>query len=193
MTAETLLAGAATAAVAGVGTLRLAWSRPRRSTVLNGAGWAFLLLATVFSAAHSGAWGITVAALIAMTAALLVLAHAALLSPAAPGARVSNRRVRMLPEGNEPLQLGRRIATFLLVAIAAALVSTAVAIGCRAVSLLLGATEADANVIALAATPLAWTILSYALLMRETRAAQLRLLLGWAIAGALGVALDLLA
>lgn len=193
MAAETLLAGAAAAAVAGVGTLRLAWSRPRRSTVLNSAGWTVLLLATIFSGAHSGAWGITVAALVAMGAALLCVAHAAFQSPAGPGAKVSNRRVRMLPEGNEPLRLGGRIVTFILVAVAAALVSTAVAIGCRALSLMLGAGEANANVIALAAMPLAWAVLSYALLMKEARPAQLRVLLAWTIAGTVGVALELIA
>lgn len=193
MAAEPLLAAAAGAAVAGIGILRAAWSRPQRSLALNGAGWAILLLGAVFAGGHSGAWGVAVAALIAMAAALLWLAHAAIAAPAAAGARASNRRVRMLPEGNEPLHLGRRMITFGLVAIAAALISTAVAIGVRALSLILGATEADANVIALAAMPLAWTALSYALLMKEARAAQLRLLCAWAVAGAAGIVLELIA
>lgn len=193
MPADTLLAGAAAVSATGVGVLRFAWSRPSRSAVLNSLGWAALVTASVLAALHSGAWGISVAALFAMGAALLWLTHAAFVSPSSAGAKVSNRRVRMLPERGEPLEIGRRLATFLLVTIVAALVCTAIAIGLRAVTLLLGGAEADANVMALATMPLAWTILCYALMMKEARAAQLRLLLLWAAAGALGIALELIA
>ncbi|OWK30520.1 hypothetical protein [Sphingomonas mucosissima] len=191
--ADMLLAGAAAASIVAIGVLRLAWSRPRRSTALNNVGWAMLLAASIIAGVHSGAWGISIAAIFAMAAALLWLAHAALLSPSSPGAKVSNRRVRMLPEGSEPLQLGRRLVTFLMIAVAAALISTAVAIGVRALVLLVGAAEADANVAALAAMPLAWTVLSYVLLMKEAHAAQGRVLLTWAVAGGAACILELIA
>lgn len=191
--ADLLLAAAAAASIAAVGVLRLAWSRPRRSIALNSLGWAALLFASVLAGVHSGAWGISIVALFAMAAALLWLAHAALRSPVSPGAKGSNRRVRMLPEGDEPLHLGRRVVTFLLVAVAAALVSTAIAIGVRALVLFVGGAEADANVMALVSMPLAWTALSYALLMKDTRAAQLRLLLIWAAAGLIGIVVELIA
>lgn len=161
--------------------------------MLNSLGWAALAVAAMLAALHSGAWGVSIAALLAMGAALLLLTHAAVASPLAAGAKASNRRVRMLPERGEPLEIGRRITTFLLVAIVSALICTAIALGMRGLTLLIGGAEADANVIALAAMPLAWTILSYALLMKEARTAQLRLLVIWATVGALGIALELIA
>lgn len=191
MAADFLLIGAAAASVAGVAVLRLAWARPRRSMRLNGVGWAAILLGCVLAALHSGAWGISLAAMTSMAAALLCLGQAGLAAPAGAG-RASNRRVRMLPEADEPLQLGRRTVTFLLVSVAAALISTGIAVGSRALALIAGVGEADANVLALAAMPLAWTILSYALLMENTRRAQIKMLLIWAALAAIGLILEVI-
>lgn len=191
MAADFLLIGAAAASVAGVAVLRLAWARPRRSMRLNGVGWAAILLGCVLAALHSGAWGISLVAMTSMAAALLFLGQAGLAAPAGAG-RASNRRVRMLPEADEPLQLGRRTVTFLIVSVAAALISTGIAVGSRALALIAGVGEADANVLALAAMPLAWTILSYALLMENTRRAQIKMLLIWAALAAIGLILEVI-
>lgn len=192
MAAELLLMGGAAASVAGIAVLRLAWARPRRSMGLNSVGWAAILLGCVLGALHSGAWGISLAAMAAMAAALLCLGHAGLWAPAGAAGRASNRRVRMLPEADEPLQLGRRIVTFLIVSVAAALISTGIAVGLRALGLFAGMGEADANVLALAAMPLAWTILGYALLMENTRRAQIKMLLIWAALTAIGLILEVI-
>src|SRR5690606_29366239 len=74
---QTLLILAIAAAVAGVSVLRLAWSRKQRSAALNAGGWGLMAIAVVLAGAHSGAWGISVAALWGMGAALLWLAYAA--------------------------------------------------------------------------------------------------------------------
>lgn len=186
MVDHALLIAAGAAAVAGVALLRLAWSRPRRSAWLNGGGWGLIALAATLAGAHSGAWGISIAALCCMGAALLALTQAAAGAEASTAGKASNRRVGMLPEGREPLRLGRRFATFLIVAPLAMIVSAGIAVPVRALALLTGAGEADANVIALFAMPLAWTVLAHVLLMKESRAAQVRVLLIWAAVGILG-------
>ncbi|MCD2314534.1 hypothetical protein LQ954_00060 [Sphingomonas sp. IC-11] len=191
MAAEALLASAAAASTAGVGLLRFAWSLPRRSLVLNSLGWAAVFLGCVLAGAHSGAWGISIATMLGMAAALVLLAHAAVASPSSAGPKVSNRRVRMLPEGNEPLHLRRRIITFLIIAMAAPVVSTIIAVGSRVLAMRVGTGEANANVIALAVMPLAWTALSHVLLMQEERSTQVKMLMIWAAIGSLGVILEL--
>lgn len=192
MVAEALLASAAAASAAGVGLLRYAWSQPKRSVVLNSLGWAAMFLGCIMAGAHSGAWGISITVMLGMAAALVLLAYAAVASPLSAGPKVSNRRVRMLPEGNEPLYLGRRFTTFLIVALAAPVVSTIIAVGSRGLAVRAGAGEANANVIALSVMPIAWTALSHALLMREERSAQIKLLVIWAALGSLGVILELI-
>jgi hypothetical protein len=193
MANHALLIAAGAAAVAGVAVLRLAWSRPKRSAWLNGGGWGLIALAAALAGAHSGAWGISVAALCGMGAALLALTHAAAGDGASAGGKVSNRRVGMLPEGREPLRIGRRFATFLIVAPVAMIVSAGIAVPVRALALLAGAGEADANVIGLFAMPLAWTVLAHVLLMKESRAAQVRVLLIWAAIGIIGSVAELIA
>jgi len=190
---QTLLILAIAAAVAGVSVLRLAWSRKQRSAALNAGGWGLMAIAVVLAGAHSGAWGISVAALWGMGAALLWLTYAAIAAPATAGAKASSRRVRMLPEAGEPLGLVRRIVTFLLVALAALIVSAALAIPARLLATLCGAGEGDATVVALIAMPLIWAILACVLLMAPGRAAQWRVLLIGAGLALAGIAAELIA
>ena len=165
------LAGSVTA-VAGVAVLRLAWARPRRSLPLNAIGWILLAAAMVAGWVMAGAWGVSVITLWAMGAAFVLLAVAAWQSPPARR-KASRRRAGMLPEAGEPLHLGRRVATFLIVVLAAMLASLAIAIAVRWLSLLTGASEANANVLALFVVPLAWTILAFLILMTGSRKRQL--------------------
>ena len=110
-------------------------------------------------------------ALWAMGAAFAFLAVAAWQSPPARR-RASSRRAGMLPEAGEPLRLGHRFATFLLVVLAGMLAAIALAIAARWISLLAGASEANANVLALFVVPLAWTILAFLMLMTDSRKRQ---------------------
>ena len=172
MTDDALLWLGAAAAVAGVGALRLAWSRPRRSIPLNAAGWGLLLLGLVSGSATAGAWGAAIVSLFAMGAATALLLIAATRSPAGRGA-ISNRRAKMLPEAGEPRRIGRRTATFAIVFVGGLLVSMAFAIGLREGGATLGWSEADANAAALFAVPTVWGVLACVLLMQASRRSQL--------------------
>lgn len=176
MNADLLLILAAAFAIGGVAALRRAWALPQRSAPANALGWGLLVAACLSGGVAAGAWGVAVTALVAMAAALVALGRAALSSPPARS-RASNRRVRMLPEHGEPRRLGRRLVTFLLVALLAAVLSIALAVAAGWLARLAGWSTANANVLAMFLTPLAWTMLAFALLMQASRAAQVRLLL----------------
>lgn len=169
-----LLIGAA-AAAGGVTVLRLSWSRGKRSHRLNIGGWSLLAMAASAGWNAAGAWGVAVEALVAMGTAFAFLARAAWSAP--PGAaKASNRRVGMLPEAGAPLGLGRRLGTFVIVGVLALFASVGLALGVRLLAVLGGAGEANANVAAIFATPLAWAILAYALLMTGDRRRQFTML-----------------
>jgi hypothetical protein len=74
---DVLLLAAALAAVSGVTVLRAAWAQDKRSLGANSAGWALLAAAAGFGGAAAGAWGVAVAALVAMSAAAVLLGWAA--------------------------------------------------------------------------------------------------------------------
>lgn len=168
------LAGTASA-IAGILLLRFSWARPRRSLFLNSAGWLLLAVSIASGWAFAGAWGVSVMSLWAMMAAFVVLAFAAWQSPPAKR-KPSSRSAGVLPEAGEPLRLAGRIATFLLVVLAGMVSSVALAITTRWIALLLGASEANANVLALFAAPLGWTFLAFLILMTESRKCQLAIL-----------------
>lgn len=173
-----LLLGAA-AALSGVVVLRLSWSRPGRSHGLNAAGWSLLALALAAGWNAAGAWGASVEALVAMGTAFAFLGHAARTSPSGAG-KGSGRRVRMLPDMADPLRLGRRIVTFVMVGALAFFASLGLALAIRLLVILAGAGEANANVVATFVTPLAWAALAHALLMTRGRRRQFAILAsGW--------------
>lgn len=162
------------AALCGVAVLRWSWGRPKRSTLLNGSGWALLLAALIVGWADAGAWGASIISLWAMTAAFVALAWAIWCAPRARRA-ASNRRAGMLPESGEPARIGRRVGTFLVVTVLAMLASIALAVGVRWAMMLAGAGEANANVLALFVAPLGWTILAFLILMSGSRKRQFML------------------
>ncbi|MGV2495013.1 hypothetical protein [Pelagerythrobacter aerophilus] len=166
-----IIAGSALAIVA-VAVLRVSWGQKGRSAVLNAAGWGFALAALILGWTAAGAWGASVVALWAMGAACAVLAWEGFRSPATR-AKASNRRAGMMPEGPAPLQIGARLTTFTLVAIVALLSSIAFAVGVRWLAAAMGAGEANANVLALFATPVVWTVLAFMLLMTASRKRQI--------------------
>ena len=175
MTDTLLLTAACIGSIGGVATLRYAWAQPRRSNVLNAAGWLLLLTAPILAWDAAGAWGASIASLAAMTAAFVALGWAAATSAPAKQ-KASNRRVRMLPEQGEPLRIGARIITFLLVAIVAALLSVALAIAIGHAARLGGWSEANSTVVALASMPLIWAVLAFFMTMQTRRSAQIQVL-----------------
>lgn len=174
--AAPLLWIAAALGAAGVAVLRHAWSLPKRSAGWNTGGWALLAVSILASATAEGAWGVAIAALVTMGAALVALAAAALQSP--PGRTpVSNRRVGLLPEADEPKRIGRRFGTFGLVIVAGLLVSMGLATALRGIGGLLGWHEANSNALALFAVPVLWAVLCTVLLMQTRRCDQVVTLL----------------
>lgn len=183
-----LLAVAGLSAACGSGALRYSWSLPRRSILWNSVGWGCYGLAGILGWRSAGAWGVAIAALVAMAVIIPILAYSAFNAPPAGGAKPSSRRVHMLPENGEPLHLGGRILTFLIVALMALLVSIGIGLAARALLLALGATAANASVMSFFVMPLAWAILAYMLLMHESRVVQWKTLAFWAAPGLLALA-----
>lgn len=172
--------------------LRFAWGRAHRSASLNALGWALFALAAFLAWPAAGAWGEAVASLFGMSTALLLLTHAAAVTPVS-GAKAPNRRVGMLPLKGEPLNLARRLVTFCIVALLAMIVSIGVAIAAKSALILAGAGDANAIVVAFFVMPLTWTTLSLVLLMQEKRARQYWTLLLWAVPGVVAVIAELAA
>ncbi|WP_404481603.1 hypothetical protein [Novosphingobium sp. BL-52-GroH] len=175
MSGDALLILAVAISLVGVAVLRAAWSRPRRSLGLNGAGWGALLVGAACGWASAGAWGVAVAALWAMGAAFLVLAAAGLSSRSGK-TPASNRRVGMLPEGSEPLRIAGRLFTFVLVAIVSALLAVGASLAASALGLWAGWGAADAYATAFFLAPLAWGLIAYAVLMQPARKGQFKVL-----------------
>lgn len=175
MAGEALFVAATGGAIMAVAVLRLSWARPQRSAALNAGGWLLLALSLASGWAYAGAWGVTILSLWTMAAAFVALAVAAWTSPPARR-KASNRRAGLLPEAGEPLRLGRRITTFLIVVLAGMVSAVALGLAIRWLSLLTGASEANANVLALFVVPLGWTILAFLILMTESRRRQIAIL-----------------
>lgn len=134
-----------------------------------------MLLAAVLGWMHSGAWGVSIATLSGMGAALILLVQAAAASPRAD-VRPSSSRAGMLPRQGEPLRLVRRIVTFVLIAILAMASAGSIAVAGRGVATALGSGEADANTLALFLMPLAWAALAFCVLMEARRTRQIAIL-----------------
>lgn len=160
------------AIVVAVLLLRRAWGLPRRSAMQNGIGWALMLAGAVLALAGDGAWGLAVASLGGMETAAVLIAHAGWRSPRSK-ARASGHRVHMLPESGEPLHIGRRLLTFLLVVPLGFATSLLAALGMRALAGMAGWSDADGNAMAFLLLPVLWALLAFWLLMRPGRREQL--------------------
>jgi len=184
-----MLQVAAVGAVAAVLLLRYAWSRPRRSVPLNGAAWTLLVIALSLGAGAAGAWGMAVTSVVATTVALLCLAQAAITAPPGKSRSASNRRANMLPQGDEPKRIGRRIVTFLIAVPGAFIATLIISVASRGLTGPLGWAEADANVLPLFLAPVVWSILVTLLLIWPRRRTQYMLLAVPSIIGGLILAL----
>ncbi len=186
--ADAFLVVAGISAVGGCVALRRAWSLPRRSPQWNATGWGLFAVAAVLGWLGAGAWGVSVAGLCGMGAALVLLAYAAATAPAVDRARASNRRAGALPAAGEPWRVGRRIATFAIVVLVAAIVSIGLGLAARAILGWAGAGEANAITMGFFTMPLAWALLVFAVMLEERRARQWRLLALASVPGVLAVA-----
>ena len=173
-------------AIAGVALLRFSWGRPVRSVQLNIAGWGALVASLIAADLSAGEWGIAVIVLVATFAAFVALAFASV-KPArrarAKTVRTSHRGSGEVPPGKRgEVPPGKRSGwlTFAIAGPLALAASVLLALAVRALILAAGGAEADGNVAVLATVPLAWPILSFALLMMSRRAAQLGWVLGLA-------------
>ncbi len=160
MGSDALLWMAAALAIAGVAVLRLSWERPARSRAWNIAGWGALLAAVLAGDAAAGEWGIAATVLVIMFAAFVVLAFAAA-KPARKGRATKGRAkiARTSPRTIEETAPERRsgLVTFAL---------------------------AGPISLVLATVPIAWPILSFALLMMSRRIRQCALVMGVAAVSA---------
>lgn len=167
--------------LAGIALLRVAWSHRRRSAALNALGWAALAASIAAAWKADGAWGVAVAAIWTMGAAFLFLAAAGMTSR--PGrAKASNRRVGLLPEGDEPRRIGGRILTFVIVVFGGLAASIGLAVAIRGAGGVLGWSDANANALSLFAMPIVWAVLATALLMQHRRRSQVTTLLACGLA-----------
>jgi len=158
--------------ILGIGALRFAWGRANRSVILNTAGWMLIGAGLAAGWVYAGAWGVSIASLWAMAAALILLAIAAWRDPARKS-RGSDRRAGMLPEPGEPRHLAKRITTFAIVVGGGLVAAIAIGVMTRWAALTVNASVADANVLVFFAVPLVWSILAFLLLMTENRKRQL--------------------
>lgn len=169
-----------TLTVAAIAMLRYAWGQPKRSAKLNAAAWALLAAALTLAAEASGAWGVAIAALAGTGTAFVMLAWAALTAPRGR-AKPLERSVHLLDSG-APLDIGRRLLTFLITVPLALIVSFELGLAARTLAEEAGWGDADGNVLMLLAMPLAWAVLMVALLMTARRRTQAALLLAPAVA-----------
>tara|TARA_Y100000815_G_scaffold99433_1_gene88024 strand:+ start:1333 stop:1926 length:594 start_codon:yes stop_codon:yes gene_type:complete len=187
MGSDALLWMAAALAIAGVAVLRLSWERPARSRAWNIAGWGALLAAVLAGDAAAGEWGIAATVLVIMFAAFVVLAFAAA-KPARKGRATKGRTkiARTSPRTIEETAPERRsgLVTFALAGPISLAASVLLALAVRAMVLMAGGAEADGNVAVLATVPIAWPILSFALLMMSRRIRQCALVMGVAAVSA---------
>lgn len=163
-------------ALAGIMLLRVAWGRPLRSVPVLAAAWALLAAGLVLGAWANGAWGLSIVSLSAMGGAFAILVQAAITSKRGKD-RPSERRANILPDGDEPLFIGRRMLTFLLAVPLAMAVALLIALAGRVVAGWSGWHEANANVLTLFLLPVCWAILAFALLMTSRRWTQVMLLI----------------
>ena len=165
-----LLSFGCAAAVAGVVGLRRSWGLSARSVARNLTAWAALIAAMVVGGIAAGAWGMAIVTLAATAAAFAILSYSAITAPA-KSATSPSRRAHVLPGKGAARQLPRRLATFLLVVPLACVTSVLIALVLRQATI--GPGEANANVTALYATPILWSVLMSVIMMQTRQLVRL--------------------
>jgi hypothetical protein len=155
--------------VAAIALLRFAWSLPRRSRGWTSAAWVTLAVSVLSGWQAGGAWGVSVAALVTMAAACVPLALACTDAPRRNG-KTAERSPAMPPR--EPRRIVRRVITFLLVMPGGLVAAMGLGFVVRGLGSASHWGEANANVAALYAVPIAWAVLAVVLLMQMRRISQ---------------------
>lgn len=174
--------GAGATATVGMAVLRFSWGRPTRSSPLNLTGFAALFASMVLADQVAGEWGVALAVLVAVGAALALLLFAA----CEPAPRVRARDVRTTHRGGDTKASFNRTGwpTFIIAGPLALAASVLTALALRSLILAGGGAEADGNVAVLAGVPIAWPVLTFALLMMPRRPMQLTTVLASAVISA---------
>lgn len=149
MTASALLL-----VVAAIGLIRAGWSGQRR---LGIAGWAVAALAAAILVHEDGAWGLALATVVAMLAAILLVLWSGWTSPAR-----QRRPARELPAVAIPRRwhdVLRRLAVFLLVVPVGFAATLWLTFGAQAVARSWGVGDADTTALTLFLLPLLWSAL----------------------------------
>ncbi|WP_219237623.1 hypothetical protein [Stakelama flava] len=129
-----------------------------------------MTLALALAGRGAGAWGISMASLAATAVAFVLLAQAAIVTPARR-ASPPVRRANIMPAKGTGWRLPRRFATFLLSVPCAAGAAVLIALVVRQWSQAAG--EANANVLALYAMPIGWAVLMTVMLMQARQSVRL--------------------
>lgn len=154
-------AAAIVAMAAAMLCLRAGWGGPRAATVV---GWTLAAAGLALLGARWGAWGLAVACLAAMLAALALLGREASAGETSrrppPRAAPSVTPPRWRPRG-----LARRVAVFTLVAPVGLAASELLALGAEAAARRAGWVEADTTALAFMVAPVTWAVLASVQLM----------------------------
>ncbi|OJW71263.1 MAG: hypothetical protein BGO57_02540 [Sphingomonadales bacterium 63-6] len=143
--------------LAGPLALRAGWQRNRAFVAL---GWSLLVGAAILLTLGEGAWGLAAGASVAMGMALILLAQAAIATPA-PARLTPERIAAPVPSGPvDKRDLARRCAVFLIVAVLDLAAGLLLAWSFGSALFRFGMAEADAMAISLFALPVLWTAMA---------------------------------
>lgn len=164
--------------VAGVGTalLRFGWDAKAPAQVrLTLAGWAAIVASIGALTVTDGAWGAAMGTLPVMLVAFVLVGREALTSTVpARTARISDAPPTVRLHATDWRDVGRRVAIFLLSVPVAGIVSLLAGLAIAAVARASGADASNTIVLALAITPVVWTVLGVVLLLEARVRAMLR-------------------
>ncbi|MEZ0495017.1 hypothetical protein [Sphingomonas sp. IW22] len=155
--------------VAAIGAvlLRLGWdAREPAQLRLTLAGWAAIGGALAVLTARDGAWGLATGSLPVMLVAFALLGREALASSApARSARIPDSAPSVRLHAADWRDVGRRVAIFVLTVPVAGAVSLLVGLACAAIARSGGASDVNANVLAMFVTPSLWSVLGITLML----------------------------
>ncbi len=145
---------ASIAIIAAMALVRYGWGGP---SMAAWGGWALALAALLVLGVQDGAWGIAVGIVTGTLAALAIVLHAGLTSPAK--ARRPSREAPSIALPRRLPDLGRRLVVFVLVVPIAFAAAQWLAFGSQALARHAGAGDADTFVLTTMLQPIAWAAL----------------------------------
>ena len=176
-----MIAAAILLVLAGIVVVRLGWAGRRG---LSAAGWAAVAAGAAMLTAGDGAWGLAIATVAVMMAALALVLHAGWRSPAK--VRRPRREAPAVALPRRASGLVRRGAVFLLVVPVGFAAAQWLAFGLQAFARAGGMGETDATVLSLLLQPLLWLAI---LTVQMTRARTAQMVAAPAVAALAGTLL----